>query len=314
MNKAAKILVVDDESDNRMILESYLREARYAVETARDAEEAWKMMTSVTGNYDIVLLDWMMPGRSGLELLQQIRKNQNLRQIQVIMQTAKGRSEEIQQGLDAGAWYYLTKPFDEKTLLAIVQTALTDRQNYLEIQDSVRRYVYTALQGNRVVIRTLQEARNLAVLMANLCPNPLKMGVGFLEILLNAIEHGNLGITYEEKSNLLAQKTWKTEVNYRLSLLKNRDKVVEIYIEYHATGVSFLIKDQGDGFDWEKYLKLDPSRATHAHGRGIAIANYISFDHLEYRGCGNEVYIFVEGKAAESPMKTRREQSPKSAP
>lgn len=294
MNKAPRILVVDDEPDNRIILEIYLTNAQYVVESAESAEEAWKMLMSTKNNYDIALLDWMMPGRSGLELLQQMQKHWKLRHIQVIMQTARARSEEIQQGIESGAWYYLTKPFDEDTLLAIVRTALTDRQNYLDIQDSIRNAASDTLHGNRFVIRTLQEAQNLAALLAKLCYDPEKRGLGFLEILLNAIEHGNLGISYKKKSALLAEGMWREEVNHRLALPKNKGKVVEIHVEPHPSGMSFLIKDQGEGFDWEHYLKFDPRRITHTHGRGIAMAKHISFDRLEYRGCGNEVFVFVE--------------------
>ena len=297
MNRVPKILVVDDEPDNCIILENYLKDANYVVETAHDGEEAWEMLISAEENYDLALLDWMMPGISGLELLQQMQQHWQLRHTQVIMQTARARSEEIQQGIKAGAWYYLTKPFSEDTLLAIVQTALTDRQTYFDLQNSIRNTTAKPLQGNRFAIRTLEEAQNLAALLAKLCHDPEKRGLGFLEILLNAIEHGNLGITYKEKSNLLAEGLWKEEINRRLMLPENKYKVVEIHIDSHKTGLSFLIKDQGNGFDWENYLQFDPSRITHAHGRGIAMANHISFDRLEFRGCGNEVFVFVDKQA-----------------
>ncbi|MBL7058645.1 response regulator [Patescibacteria group bacterium] len=306
MNKTPKILVVDDEVDNLTVLKIYLRDAQYEVESAKSSEEAWKMLISMKGKYDVALLDWMMPGRSGLELLHQMQKHWQFRHIQVIMQTAKARAEEIQQGIEAGAWYYLTKPFAEETLLSIVRTALSDRQNYLDMQQSIRDHTPGVSYGNRFAIRTLEEARNLAALLAKLCHDPEKMGLGFLEILLNAIEHGNLGISYEDKSRLLAEGTWKEEINHRLLLPENKDKFVEVYIDPHENGVSFLIKDQGNGFDWEQYLIFDPRRVTHTHGRGIAMAKHISFDHLEYRGFGNEVFINVDRKEADKSLEVTK--------
>lgn len=293
MKNPPKMLVVDDEPDNRIILRTYLRDAHYSVDTAQDGEIAWEMLTSRRNTYDVALLDWMMPGQSGLELLQKMQKHSRLRHTQVIMQTARARSEEIQQGIEAGAWYYLTKPFDEETLLAIVRTALMDRQNYLAIQDYIRNTTSTPLNSNRFAIRTLQEAKNLAALLAKLCHDPEKRGLGFLEILLNAIEHGNLGISYQEKSHLLAEGMWEAEINHRLQSSKNKSKMVEVHIQSEGENVSVIIKDQGDGFDWRKYLTFDPRRITHSHGRGIAMAKAISFDDLEYRGCGNEVHITV---------------------
>lgn len=296
MNRVPNILVVDDEEDNCVILESFLNDAGYHVATAKNAEEAWNKMTFATNNVDLALLDWMMPGESGLELLQRMQKHAELRHTQVIMQTARARSEEIQMGIDAGAWYYLTKPFSEETMLAIIRTALTDRRNYLNIQKSIRARSTGELKGNRFALRTLEEAKDLAPLLAKICHDPEKRGLGFLELLLNAVEHGNLGITYEEKSQLIKRGTWLNEINRRLELPENQAKIVEVFIEHHATGISFRIKDQGQGFTWEKYLTFDPCRITHPHGRGIAMTKYISFENLEYQGNGNEVRIFVEHK------------------
>ncbi|MEO5350826.1 MAG: response regulator [Magnetococcus sp. YQC-3] len=295
MTERACILVVDDEEDNRIILENFLQDARYAVQVATHGEQAWEMMTGNPGTYALVLLDWMMPGTSGLEILQRMQKHWELRHIQVIMQTARARAEEIQQGIDAGAWYYLTKPFDEETLLAILRTALTDRQTHMEMRESIRQPMAAdQLMSNRLVIRTLQEAKNLAVLLAKICHDPERRGLGFLEILLNAIEHGNLGVGYGEKSALMARGRWLEEINRRLQLPEYQSKVVEVTVERLQAVTRVVVKDQGKGFDWQKYLQFDPKRATHTHGRGIAMANLISFDALEYRGCGNEVCITVK--------------------
>ncbi|MEO5350963.1 MAG: response regulator [Magnetococcus sp. YQC-3] len=296
MSICLRVLVVDDEPDNLIILENYLKDARYEVAIARHGEQAWSMMMANPELYDIVLLDWMMPGLSGIEILQQMQKHPQLRHLQVIMQTARARPEEIQQGIDAGAWYYLTKPFEEETLLAIIKTAMTDRKNYQDMQMSIRDDTTKPSAGNRFAIRTPQEAKNLAVLLAKICHDPERRGLGFLEILLNAIEHGNLGIGYEEKTNLLAKGVWESEINHRLTLPQHREKMVEIFVNHDTIGTSFRIKDQGKGFDWKQYINFDPRRATHTHGRGIAMAKYVSFDLLEYHGKGNEVSLFVEKK------------------
>ncbi len=63
--------------------------------------------------------------------------------------------------------------------------------------------------------------------------------------------------------------------------------------ERRADEVVFNIVDQGAGFDWSKYLQISPDRAFDTHGRGIAMANSISFDHIEYQGIGNEVRATV---------------------
>lgn len=294
------ILVVDDEPDNRIILEHYLKEVGYLVDLAKDGDVAWEKLIGNPSGYDLVLLDWMMPGKSGLDVLKQMQKHPLIRHTQVIMQTARARSVEIRRGIDAGAWYYLTKPFDEETLLAIVRTALMDRNNYLAMKKAIRNVDSSALKGNRFVIRTLEEAQDLAALLSKLCPDPEKRGFGFQELLFNAIEHGNLGITYQKKSSLLAEGMWESEVAFRLNQANNSSKVVEVRVERTSQSLRFIIRDQGAGFDCRPYMTFDPERITHTHGRGIAMANGLSFDELEYRGCGNEVVVVVSTKKGNS--------------
>ena len=64
-------------------------------------------------------------------------------------------------------------------------------------------------------------------------------------------------------------------------------------IERTADSLSFLIRDEGQGFDWNGYLEMSPDRAFDTHGRGIAMSRMISFDALEYRGRGNEVCAVI---------------------
>jgi len=291
------MLVVDDEEDNRMILQNYLEEAGHEVDSAANGQEAVDLLHENDFDYGVVLLDWRMPGISGLDVLKMVQKETLFRRVQVIMQTARARSDEILTGIEAGAWYYLTKPFEEETLLAIVRTALADRQDYLHQQLALQNADFTTLQGNRFAIRTPAEVVNLASLLAKLCPQPWMAVTGLTELLMNAVEHGNLGIDYREKSILQRQNRWQEEINHRLSLPEYAEKRVVVHFnQIDGQEIQFVIRDQGAGFDWGPYLKLDSARATHTHGRGIAMAGMMSFDQLEYRGTGNEVLAVVDLK------------------
>ena len=135
----------------------------------------------------------------------------------------------------------------------------------------------------------MEEARDLGALLANTCPDPPATVIGLTELLVNAVEHGNLGITYEDKSKLYATGGWSDEVHRRLALPENASKRAEISFERADGQLRFTIRDQGRGFDWQTYLQIDPLRAFDTHGRGIAMANRLSFSVIEYRGCGNEV-------------------------
>jgi len=112
--------------------------------------------------------------------------------------------------------------------------------------------------------------------------------------LVNAVEHGNLGITYEEKSRLNEKDQWEGEVKKRMEQPEHSTKRVLISFERTAREVRFLIKDEGAGFDWRPYMAFDPKRVFDSHGRGIAVAAQASFDRLDYRGVGNEVLAVVQ--------------------
>jgi DNA-binding response OmpR family regulator len=117
-----RVLIAEDEPSILASLEFLLRESRYEVRAARDGEEALRLVESFAP--ELVLLDVMMPARSGLEVCEKIRENPRWRQIKVVMLTARGRASEIEKGLALGADAYVTKPFSTKELLARVRELL----------------------------------------------------------------------------------------------------------------------------------------------------------------------------------------------
>jgi hypothetical protein len=106
--------------------------------------------------------------------------------------------------------------------------------------------------------------------------------------MLNAVEHGNLGISYTEKSELVEKGTWHAEVGRRLKLPENRGKHASVTFEREPGGIALTIEDKGAGFDWQSYMGLDPARALDAHGRGIAMSRMVSFDEVVYAAPGNK--------------------------
>jgi anti-sigma regulatory factor (Ser/Thr protein kinase) len=113
------------------------------------------------------------------------------------------------------------------------------------------------------------------------------------ELLLNSIEHGNLGISYSEKSQLLIEGRLHEEIEHRLQATPWGSRRVRVSTRRADTEMSIRIQDEGDGFDPSSYLELDPARALDPNGRGIAMARMISFSRLEYQGNGNTVAATV---------------------
>jgi anti-sigma regulatory factor (Ser/Thr protein kinase) len=150
------------------------------------------------------------------------------------------------------------------------------------------------LRSARFSLRTIDEARDVGTLLAGLCPDPVNTVVGLTELIVNAVEHGNLGITYEEKSELNALGRWYDELDRRLAMPEHASKSVDVAFERDEKEIRITIRDAGHGFDFQRYLDPDPGRVFDTHGRGIVIARRLSFDDLEYRGSGNEVVGRIE--------------------
>lgn len=126
------LLVVDDNELNRDMLSRRLKSRGYIVETAEDGHQALEMIDK--GSFDLVLLDVMMPGISGLEVLEKLRVDKGPADLPVIMATAKDTSEDIVAALKLGANDYVTKPLDFPVVLARVQSALSLKHATDEIQ------------------------------------------------------------------------------------------------------------------------------------------------------------------------------------
>jgi two-component system phosphate regulon response regulator PhoB len=119
---SAKVLVVEDEEPISQLLAYNLAKEGFVVATSADGDEA---MLSVDENRpDLVLMDWMLPNTSGIELCRQLRTRNDTRDIPVIMLTARGEEEDRVRGLDVGADDYVTKPFSMTELVARMRAVL----------------------------------------------------------------------------------------------------------------------------------------------------------------------------------------------
>ncbi len=144
-NSSIRILVVDDEKINIQILTNHLSLQNYIVETASDGVEALEKIRNK--DYDLVLLDIMMPKMSGYEVCNSLRAENSLYDLPVIMLTAKNQPEDIVVGFDMGANDYLIKPFEKSELLARVKTLVSLKISVREAIDNAKLANTDALTG-----------------------------------------------------------------------------------------------------------------------------------------------------------------------
>lgn len=292
---APLILAVDDDRTLRMVLISKLEELGYATLEASDGQEALDIIRAHGGEIDAVLLDREMPVMNGMELVKRLKEKPEFRKLPIIMQTGSDKPEQIRQGIDAGVFYYLTKPVDQDILHSVLTAAIreTNKQRLLSHELKKHKTSFSLMEICRFHLRVLEEAEQLATFLANCFPDAERVIGGLAELLINAVEHGNLGITYDEKSTLVKDGTWREEISRRAALPENITKSVLVTYRHKTDGYYVTIADEGRGFEWKNYLQIDPARASDNHGRGIAQANALSFDTIHYNESGNEVTAYI---------------------
>lgn len=288
-------LAVDDDRSMRMMLQTQLEDLGHTVCTADDGQSAWEILCQKGQSIDLVVIDREMPGINGLEVVSMMQSDAQLKNIPVIMQTGSDKPEQIKEGIDAGVYYYLTKPIDEEILASVISAAVRNvsHQKLLNKELKQHKSSFNMITDCKFTLKTVGEAEDIACFLANCYPNPEKVVTGIAELLINGVEHGNLGVGFDDKTFLLKSGTWREEVTRRSEYPEHRDKFVDVTYQKSEDGYHLKIKDCGAGFDWKRYITVDPSRAQENHGRGIAQANSISFDKVTYNDIGNEVCAFL---------------------
>lgn len=289
------ILVVEDDRIERMFMEEQIKDLGHAMTAAENGEQALLKLRDPNNPVDIILMDKMMPVMDGLTAVRRIKEDADLRKIPIVMITGAATARDIQEGIDAGVFYYLTKPVNEDVLKSVLSAATREANQMRALNDELSRHKssFNLINTCKFHFRTLDEAESLAAFMAHCFPEPQRVLPGLAELMLNAVEHGICEIGYERKSELIDSGTLRAEVQRRQSLPEYKDRFAEAVITHKDNGIYAVIADPGAGFQWRQYMTIEPSRARDNHGRGIAQANALSFDKLTYNESGNQAIAFV---------------------
>lgn len=290
---SASLLVLDDEPLNLEIIGEYLSDTGYRLSFFEDPEQAWQVLDERPYDFDVVVMDRMMPKLDGLSLLRRIKADGRMKHLPVIMQTAAANPEQVSEGLAAGAHYYLTKPFRSEALLSIVRAALHDRARWADVSQRMANHsrAVQLLAQASFVLKTLEEAEAVAGLLALSAEDSDTVAMGLAELLVNGIEHGNLGIDFKTKARLKSEERWQDEVLARQQLPENMDKCVRVQAQRQEGMMQVRIEDEGCGFAWQEFLTISPDRAFAPNGRGIAVSRQMAFADMRYLGCGNVVEV-----------------------
>lgn len=284
-----KVLIVEDDKASRLFLESLLESNGYSFKSAANGIEGLNVFDEYKP--DLVLTDIQMPIMDGLELLEAIRDKKS--DTIVIIITAFGTENYAIQALHLGANNYLKKPVSGQELLRLLK-------KYQLILSS--KYSPDALPGHLLnrnfQIEFKSEFNKIPKIVDKVIvesfldiDDSVKVNIelGLVELITNAIEHGNLAITYHEKQKALNEGTLDELYQERVSNSKYRNR--KIFVDFFTDNkiVRWTISDEGDGFDWN--LLPNPTDQDHIlelSGRGVFISRFL-FDKIEYSGKGNIV-------------------------
>ncbi|HSR69499.1 MAG TPA: response regulator [Acidobacteriota bacterium] len=267
---------------------------------AESSAEARRILSQEQTNVRVLLLDWKLPPEGGLELLQWTRRQERLPYLEVVVESSRLGPEDVRHCFDCGACRFVSKPWQPIQLQAALRSAVSDSKMKESLLGRIREYedALGLLKEGIFKVHTLKDAESLAIGLGRLCRNR-QDSMAILELLSNGIEHGNLGIGYEEKSKLLKEGRYREEIKRLLALPPNRNKFVTVHVRISEKGGDIVITDDGPGFDFDNFMTIDQERLYDSHGRGILMAS--SLLDLQYEPPGNKVRVHLPPRDEEEP-------------
>ena len=279
-----------------------LRASGHHVEVGTCKEQAFNRLFEAGETIDVVLLDASLTEPNVITLAREFRRLLIAHCIPVI-RLASGRDDaHSASGIRAGISHYVEVPCAQDLVLALLEAVARRRAEHLRLREAAEKssHALAGLAEATFRFRTLEDVERIAQLVASVCPSPDRVVIGLTELMLNAVEHGNLGIGYETKLRMNAQGVWFDEIRRRLAAPEQADRFATLRFKRDATGACIRIEDCGAGFDSTPYLQIDNTQAADARGRGIAVARMLSFDALAYSGCGNVVTATINNSSVDS--------------
>ncbi|MBN2737363.1 MAG: response regulator [Spirochaetales bacterium] len=285
-----KILIVDDEDILRRLLVRFMANEGFEPIEAPDGPEAIELFR--LKHPDVVLSDVMMPEMDGINLLKELRCIDP--SAVVILMTGFGNEQVLLNSLRAGANNFFKKPFNFKEMLETVNNVLKyklhiDPTPFYSpfLQEEKKEFLIETGKANLLPI-----INQITVHLKNVFPENdiMNLKIGIEEMLNNALEHGNLNISSQEKHRAIEDGCYGQLLQNRMSEQFNSRKKIVLNSQLSKDKLKVVIKDEGRGFNWKSLPEPFMENLLRFNGRGIFLTK-IFFDEVVYNEKGNEVTI-----------------------
>jgi len=302
MNYKGKILIVDDNIDLLDYLKDFFMIYNYDVILAETGAEGINKFREFMP--DIVISDMRLPDKNGNIVVKEIKEID--RDVPIIIITGYSDHQLILSAMKNGAVDLLKKPFkpnDLKYLINKIETLFRKIKVKLSASFVQWEKRHIIIRNDIHIIRSVVDFifSNIDYISEDVS----FMKIGLQEVLINAIEHGNLDITHREKQELLDRGDYNRILNERMQQSEYRDKFVDIKIFSTPEYLKLTIQDMGKGFDLSSIPDPEnPENFLKESGKGILMAIH-AFDRVEYNEVGNCVTMikhseFVEQRVSDS--------------
>jgi len=286
----AKILVVEDNAVDRLLVGKLL--AKGINLTAAYADNGRAALDAIAKDVpDLVLTDMQMPEMDGLQLVREVRQRFPL--VPIILITAHGSEELAVEALRSGAASYVPKQNLAgelvKTIERVLNLADSQRRRQHLRQRLTRMESHFALENDRSLIPPLVAELTENLTFMGLCDETevLRVTVALGEALENAMVHGNLEISAEQRD--LDEKAYVELISRRREELPYRDRLVYVMAKESRIEASYVIRDEGPGFDTSKLPDpRDPQNFEQSTNRGLLLIRAF-MDEVRHNARGNEI-------------------------
>jgi CheY-like chemotaxis protein len=294
------VLVVDDSVVDRKLAGGLLGKlSRLKVEYAADGQEALARLEEVAP--DLVVSDLVMPGRNGLELVEEIRQRHP--QLPVILMTNKGSEDIAVKALQAGAASYVPKSMLSTLLVETVLNVLDlgkQRRSQAQLMASMVKSEFVFDLGiDDELISPLIAYVQTCMSSVGLCDesNSIRVCIALEEALRNALFHGNLELSSEQREG--DADDYRRIIEHRRANMPFCDRHLFVRVRFSPGQAMFVIRDEGPGFDPAALPDpTDPENLDKVSGRGLLLMKTF-MDEVSYNDRGNEVTMI---KRAAEPV------------